>query len=193
MFSIILSYSILFSFFVLSLIGCFFAASLIIGLFMARGVPFISSPRYDIESICSAVELKPGEIIYDLGCGKANLLTVASRKFGARGVGYEISLLPYVWAKLRIWFFRADVQMRLADFFKADLGEADVVFCYLFPEIMAKLEPKFRSQLKPGSRVVSYAFQLPNIAPIKVVDGNEPRGLFEKIGRTTGKIYVYQF
>lgn len=160
---------------------------------MAKGVPFVSSPSYDLKNICKAVELKKGEIIYDLGCGKANLLTVASKEFGARGVGYEISLWPYVWARLRILMLGADVEMHLQDFFKADLSRANVVFCYLFPEIMAKLEPKFKTELKPGSRVVSYSFKLPNVEPSQIIDGEKPGNFFDKNLRTTGKIYVYQF
>lgn len=184
---------ILFFLLLLTLVACVFSISLIIGLFMAKGVPFVSSPAYDLQNICRAVELKPGEVIYDLGCGKANLLTVASKEFKAKGIGYEISLWPYVWGRLRIWLSGADVKLCLRDFFKADLRNADVVFCYLFPEIMAKLEPKFKAELRPGARVVSYSFKLPTVIPEKIVDGKQPGGFVDKNLRTTGKIYVYQF
>lgn len=176
-----------------TIIACIFSISLVIGLVMAKGVPFVSSPAYDLQNICRAVGLKSGEVIYDLGCGKANLLTVASKEFGAKGVGYEISLWPYVWARLRILILGAEVEMHLQDFFKADLSRADVVFCYLFPEIMAKLEPKFKAELKPGARVVSYSFRLPTMIPEKIVDGKQPDGFVDKNLRTTGKIYVYHF
>jgi hypothetical protein len=193
MFSLIVFYLILFSFLILTIIACFFAASLIVGLFMANGVPFVSSPAYDLENICKAAELKSGENIYDLGCGKANLLTLANKKFGAKGVGYEIALWPYFWGLVRIKLLKADVKVILADFFKADLSKADVVFCYLFPEIMTKLEPKFKTELRPGSRVVSYSFSLPTIKPDKVVDGKKVSGFWSSKIRTTGKIYVYYF
>jgi len=176
----------------LSIVVLFFSFSLVIGLIMAKGVPFISSPAYDLENICQAAQLKPGEIIYDLGCGKANLLTLAAKKFQAKGVGYELSLWPYLWGRLRIWLSGTDVKLYLKDFFKADLSNADVVFCYLFPEIMAKLEPKFQNELKKGARVISYAFKLPNIKPTKIIDGKERVSFFLK-KKSSGKIYVYQF
>lgn len=175
-----------------SIVVLFFSFSLIIGLVMTRGVPFISSPSYDLENICQAAQLKPGEIIYDLGCGKANLLTLAAQKFQAKGVGYELSLWPYFWGKLRTWLTGVDVKLYLKNFFEADLSNADVIFCYLFPEIMAELELKFQSELKKGARVVSYAFKLPNVKPAKIVDGKERISFFSK-NKSPGKIYVYQF
>lgn len=175
------------------IIACFFSISLVIGLFMAKGVPFISSPSCDLKNICKSADLKKGEIIYDLGCGKANLLTVASKEFGAKGIGYEISLWPFVWAYLRIKFLKADVKIYLKNFLKADLSQADVVFCYLFPEIMEKLESKFQSELKSGARVVSHSFKLPNITPSNVIDGKQSKKIFNKNLRATGKIYVYRF
>ncbi|MEK7653380.1 MAG: hypothetical protein AAB358_02795 [Patescibacteria group bacterium] len=50
----------------------------------------------------AAAEIKPGEKIYDLGCGKASLLIKAAKKYGAISVGYEISLWPYFWARFNV-------------------------------------------------------------------------------------------
>lgn len=76
---------------------------------------------------------------------------------------------------------------------KADLRQADVIFCYLFPHIMAQLEPKFKTELKPGAKVISYAFQLPNIRPAKVVKSIPKFSFLTKKPAYTADIYVYQF
>ena len=149
-------------------------------------MPFVSTSRKKLGAILSAVDLKSHEIIYDLGCGKANLLIYANQNFGCQGVGYELTLWPYVWAKVKIYISGANVKVFRKNFFKADLEKADVVYCYLFPEVMAKLEPKFNLELKSGSRVVSYAFKLPNKVPSKVVITNNDNN-------ELGKIYVYQY
>ncbi len=160
--------------------------SVIVGLIMARGVPFVSTPRRKYRQILSAVDLKPGEKIYDLGCGKASLLVLAAKEFGAKGIGYELSLWPYLWSKFNILISRANVEVRMKNFFKADLSGADVVYCYLFPEVMARLEPKFAKELKSTARVVSYGFKLPNTEPIKIVDTRRD-------GKQMERIFVYKF
>jgi len=160
--------------------------SLIVGLFVARGVPFISTPKKDFKAILEAANIKPGDVVYDLGCGRASFLVAASKKCGARGVGYEVSLWPYLWAKFNIWFHRADVKVYFRNFYKQDLSKADVVFCYLFPEVMTKLEPKFKDELKPGARLVSYAFPLSTVEPDKI--------FFARDDNTElGKIFLYKF
>ena len=177
---------ILITILIFSIITTVMMLSVIIGLIMTGGVPFISTNKRDFKAILKAVDLKTGEIIYDLGCGKAHLLIYAAKRFGARGVGYELALWPYLWAKVKIYLAKADVKIFRKNFFQADLSKADVVFCYLFPEVMAKLEPKFTQELKSGSRVVSYAFKLPTKVADKVVITNDDN-------TELGKIYVYEY
>lgn len=160
--------------------------SVIVGLVMARGVPFVSTPRRKYRQILSAADLKPAEKIYDLGCGKSALLVLAAKEFGAKGIGYELSLWPYLWSRFNIFISRANVEIRMKNFFKADLSDADVIYCYLFPEVMARLEPKFAKELKPTARVVSYSFKLPNTEPVKIVPTR-------KDGKQLERIFVYRF
>ena len=170
--------------FLVIVLGLF--VSVIVGLIMVRGVPFVSTPRRKYRQILQSVELKPGEKIYDVGCGKASLLVLAAKEFGAKGIGYELSLWPWLWSQFNIFVSRANVEVRMKNFFKADLSDADVIYCYLFPEIMARLEPKFAKELKPTARVVSYGFKLPNTEPIKIVETR-------KDGKQLERIFVYKF
>jgi hypothetical protein len=41
------------------------------------------------------------------------------------------------------------------------MGDADVVFCYLFPDVMGRLAQKLLRELRPGTRVISCNFPLP--------------------------------
>lgn len=160
--------------------------SIIIGLVQTRGVPFVSTNKKDFDAILKSVDLTVGETVYDLGCGKAHLLVKAAKEYNVKGVGYEISLWPYVWAKFNVWRAKANVKIYFKNFFKDDLSKADVVFCYLFPEVMAKLEDKFKKELKQGSRVVSYGFKLPNIISTSEIITNDDN-------LELGKIFVYTF
>ena len=53
------------------------------------------------------------------------------------------------------------------DLFEADIGEATVITLYLLPDINLKLRPKLLSELKPGTRVVSHAFDMGDWKPDK--------------------------
>jgi ribosomal protein L11 methylase PrmA len=129
--------------------------------------PFVPSNRKTIDKMLEVAKIKKGEKVYDLGCGDGRIVIAADRKFGAEAVGYEISILVWNLAHINKFFKRSKAKILRKDFFKADLRDADVVFCYLLPEVMEKLAPKFKKELKPGARVVSASFHLPKWKLVK--------------------------
>ncbi len=131
-----------------------------------RAAPYVPTRQRDVDRMLRLAGVKPGELVYDLGAGDGRFLLAAARR-GARAVGFEISVLPYLIARLRLTVQgqTATARIRLQDFFHQDLSSADVVVCFLTPAAMAKLAPKFNRELKPGTRVVSYAFSLPGWTP----------------------------
>lgn len=186
-------YALLILLLVFSFLSLLISTSIAWGLIITKGVPFISTPRSDWERICQVAELKPGQIVYDLGCGKANLLTTAAKGYGVKGVGYEISLWPNIWSRFRVWRQKADVEIRAKNFLQADIEKADVIFCYLFPHVMAQLEPKFQAELRPGAKVISYAFKMPNQTPSQIVRATPRYSRFSKKPAFTSNIYIYQY
>ena len=46
------------------------------------------------------------------------------------------------------------------DFFKQSIKEADVVFVYLVPKALDKLLPKFKKELKKGTRIISFVYEM---------------------------------
>lgn len=190
---LVIIYAVLIFFLALSFLGLIVSSSIAWGLIITGGVPFVSTPRADWLKICEVAKLQKGQIVYDLGCGKANLLTTAAKNFGVKGVGYEISLWPNIWGRYRVWRQHADVEIRAKNFLKADIEKADVVFCYLFPHVMEQLESKFRSELKPGAKVISYTFKMPNIEPAQVVKTEQKYTWWSKKPTYTADIFVYQF
>ncbi|MEW6237298.1 MAG: methionine biosynthesis protein MetW, partial [Candidatus Omnitrophota bacterium] len=124
-----------------------------------------------VERMIVLADIQPGELAVDLGCGDGRLLQAAA-KAGADTMGYELSLILYLLARWR------GVNVRYRNLWKADVSQADVVFCYLVPRAAARFEREIWPRLKPSCRIVVNAFPLPNLKPI-AADGTVYR--YDKI------------
>jgi SAM-dependent methyltransferase len=102
------------------------------------------------------------DVVYDLGCGDGRIPVIAARDFGARGVGIDID--PQRVAEANANVKQAGVgnrvQIRQDDLFQADIKEATVVTLYLLQTLNMKLRPKLLADLRPGTRIVSHAFDM---------------------------------
>ncbi len=149
--------------------------STILSFFITR-VPFIRSPEKIKNKILEVAGIKENDVLYDLGCGIGDLLVLVERKYRVKAYGFELSPIPFLIAKLNIYFHKSSAQVFCKDFFKADLSKADIVFCYLMPEINKKLSSKLTKELKKGAKVLSYAFSfLDWIVDKKIVLKNNDR------------------
>ena len=149
-----------------------------------QGALYVSTSRVRISAFLDAVPMKAGQLLVDIGCGDGRVLRQVRRRYEVRAVGYELNLLAYVKAKL-LCFGRKNIQIRWRNFWTVDLSDADVVFCYLFPDVMRNLAAKLKSDLKPGAVVVSCNFHLPGFSPERVLrPGNSLHN---------DPIYVYRF
>ncbi len=111
---------------------------------------------------CKLAKIKKGDIIYDLGSGEGTALIIAAKEFGATGVGIEIDPFRAWYAKLAVWLAGvADkVIIRRENFFTVDISKATVVFLYLTPRALVGLREKFFKELRPGTRVVTFVYQM---------------------------------
>ncbi|MBI4449483.1 hypothetical protein HY634_00305 [Candidatus Uhrbacteria bacterium] len=121
-----------------------------------RGAPWVPTWRRDVERFLKLAQLKPGERFYDLGCGDGRLVRAAA-DVGAIATGFECSLLPYLLAKFRVGR-RGSV--RYADFWNADLSDANVVYCFLMPKVYPKLKEKLERGCRSGTRVILYVWPM---------------------------------
>ncbi len=130
------------------------------GAVLFYGAPYFPTLKKPIEDSLDLLDLKPGQVVYDLGCGDGRFLKAAARR-GLKAVGYELN--PFVWfyAWLTCLRYGRQVKVRWGDFWKADLKNADGVFVFLITHYMQKLDAKLSKELKPGTKIVSHAFQLP--------------------------------
>jgi ribosomal protein L11 methylase PrmA len=119
------------------------------------GSTFVPTSKHKIEKVLELVTMPPGSLMVDLGCGDGRFLVAAERQYSVDAVGYEINLTAFLLAKLNILFNRSRAKVYLKNFWKINLGEADYVICYLYPDALSSLKRKFDEELKPGCVVVS--------------------------------------
>jgi SAM-dependent methyltransferase len=173
----------------LGLAGALFAAKMLyvlstaLALPITRGALYVSTSGVRISAFLNAVPMEARHLLVDLGCGSGKVLQRAHRRYGMRAVGYEVNPLAYLRARLNTVFCR-DVTIRAGSFWRADLSQADVVFCYLFPDVMADLAAKLTSELKPGAVVVSCNFPLPGWPADRVLRPGS--------GRHSDPIFIYR-
>jgi len=151
------------------LILFFFIKELIYALFIFKGAPFVPCPEDQIIKILDLLELKPGEILYDLGSGDGRVIIEAANSYGVKAIGIEINPLLVFSSRRRIikLGLEGKVEVLWGNFFKKNLSGANAITVYLTQPANNRLERKFLSELRPKTRVVSKSFTFKNLPFIK--------------------------
>lgn len=129
--------------------------------------PYVSTPQPVVDAMLRIAEVGRNDVVYDLGCGDGRIVISAASSFGARGVGVDLDprRVEEANAAARSAGVSGRVRFVVQDLFKTDFSEASVLALYLFPEMNARLLPKIRAEMRPGSRVVSYQFGIGDWIP----------------------------
>lgn len=132
-------------------------------------VVFVPTPQPVVEKMLELAEIKPGDIVYDLGCGDGRIVVTAAKKYGVKAYGFDIDPKRVAESLANVKSNKVEhlVTIKQADIFKLDLREATVVTLYLLPELNVRLMPQLE-KLKPGSRIVSHDFDMRGAKPVLV-------------------------
>ncbi len=133
-------------------------------------VPFVPTPEPVVRRMLALADVKPGELVYDLGAGDGRILSSAVKDFNAKAVGVELHESRFEAIAKRIERERlgnsaAAIQ---SDFFQVNLSRADVVTLYLLTSVNSLIRPKLERELKPGARIVSHDFPIHGWVPLHV-------------------------
>lgn len=155
------------------------------------GLPPVPTKSERVRKALTLVKLRPNEVLYDLGAGDGRVLLIAAREFGAKAVGIEVGPIQcaLIWLRALANGFRNQIQVRWANFYKADLQNADVVFVYATSKEIMKLASHLERQLKKGTRVVSISADFPEWEP-SAFDKYELIFVYE-MPPTTGNLGTY--
>ena len=132
-------------------------------------VPPIPTGRKIAQAMVELAKITQNQSIYDLGCGFGTILFTADKKAPQnKFIGFDV-IDPILWSDLiRAGLTKKNITIVKQDYFRANISEADVLFCYLWPSIMERIETELWNNLKPGTRLISHAFILPNIKPAEM-------------------------
>ena len=130
-------------------------------------VIYVPTPYPVVEKMLEMAEVKPGDVVYDLGCGDGRIVVAAAKKYGVKAVGFDIDPQRVKEAKENVRTNKVEhlVTIKQEDIFTLDLREANVVTLYLLPDLNVRLMPQL-AKLKPGSRIVSHDFDMRGAKPI---------------------------
>ena len=160
-------------------------------------VRFVATPRSIVKQMLELANVKPGDVVYDLGCGDGRVVITAAKEFGARGVGIDIDSdrINQSMENARKAGVEDRVSFRNEDLFEADIREATVVTLYLLHTLNLKLRPKLWKELKPGTRIVSYNFDMGPWPPEKQIMTKRLALELSKegtrVGVVSGTIYLW--
>ena len=117
------------------------------------------TPPAIVREMLELAKVRPGDIVYDLGCGDARILITAVREYGAeKAVGYELN--PYLYEQCLQKIYRKNLQNRITviedDLIYADISEASVITLFLSMKANECLDLKLAKEAKPSTRIVSY-------------------------------------
>lgn len=146
------------------------------GQLRSPDVIFVPTPQNVVEAMLKMANVKAGDIVWDLGSGDGRIPITAVQKFGAaRATGIDIDPQRIKEATENAQKANVTDKVRFLnqDLFTSNFSDATVITLYLLPSLNEKLRPKLLSELKPGTRIVSHAFDMGDWKPEKTenVDG----------------------
>lgn len=129
-------------------------------------VIYVPTPQQVVDRMLQLAKVGPGDYMIDFGCGDGRMVVTAA-KLGARGYGVDIN--PQRIKEANENAAKAGVtdkvEFKIANLFEQDLSKADVMAMYLLTDINLRLRPKILDTMKPGTRIVSHAFDMGDWKP----------------------------
>lgn len=125
-------------------------------------VPFVPSDERIVESMLDFAGVGADDVLYDLGSGDGRIVVAAARDRDARCVGIEMDPMRVADAMEYAADSRVEYQVDFVeeDLFTADFSEATVITLYLLDSVNVQLRPRLLTELRPGTRIVSHAFDM---------------------------------
>lgn len=147
----------------LGLVFCF-------GLVVFFGAPYLPTLKKQTEEALELLDLKPGQILLELGSGDGRVLRAAAEE-GIYAIGYELNPLLVAYSYFRHFKYRRLISLKWTNFWYSSLPESDGIYTFLHTRFMKKLDKKISHESTKPIKLVSYAFEVPGRKPQKTLGG----------------------
>lgn len=133
-------------------------------------VIFVPTPQDVVEKMLELAKVTKDDVVSDLGCGDGRIVVTASKNYGCKSIGYDLDQECIRLSLENVKKAGVDKLVRIehSDVLEVDLSKVTVVTLYLGPVLNAKLIPQLE-RMKPGSRIISHAFDMPGVKPDRVI------------------------
>ena len=140
-------------------------------------VPFVPTPANVVDAMLNLADIKPADILIDLGSGDGRIVIAAAKRFGIQATGVEIDpdLVRQSQTLASQDGLAGKATFVQADLFAYDLRRASIVTLFLTPGVNLRLRSKLLSELRPGTRIVSHRFDMGSWAPAKTIQLEDDR------------------
>lgn len=141
------------------------------------------------DAMLKMANVKPGDLVYDLGSGDGKIAIAAAKNFGATAVGIEYNKDMADLATRNA--ARAGVSDKVkiinGDIFVEDFSKATVLTMYLLPDLNLKLRPTIL-KMAPGTRVVTNSFHMGDWEADALIGNGYTQGYYWVVpGNAAGK------
>lgn len=137
-----------------------------------------------IYKIISDYNLESGNF-YDLGCGRGTVVLAIKKSFPNFSIwGIDRNIVRIFFAKLKVWLLGQKINFKRRDILKMnslDLQNADIIYTYLWYDLMPLLEKKLKDNLKKGALVITNTSNFPNWQPKEIYITYPEKPEFEKL------------
>lgn len=163
----------------MSILLIYFALLLLMGLALSLCILLLidvlkdhslATSRRAIKQVFKIVSKYEGDAknFYDLGCSRGTFAIAIKGRFPHFSVyAIDNSALRLFFARLKNIFFRRKICFQKMNLFETDLRNADIVYTYLWYDLMPPLEKKLQRELKKGAIVITNTSNFPNWKPVK--------------------------
>ena len=124
---------------------------------MIRGHDLPTSGRAIRYLLDAVAQHKPdAKTFYDLGCGHGRVVLAVKKRYPNIDVrGIDNGRVRIFFAKVMAFLLHRKVILKRQDIFDLDFKDADIVYTYLWYDLMPILEQKLQKELKSGAIVIT--------------------------------------
>jgi len=132
-------------------------------LYLRTHVPYVVTPKNRLRLIVKNMPITQESVVYDLGCGKGDVLFALEKLHPKKLIGFELSPFHVWYANAKAKLLKSKVHLYRQDFFTANIAEADIIYIFLVQSIVEKLWVKIQKEAKPGTQVIILSNKIPGI------------------------------